>query len=101
HGDTIKGPALMGVMAADQAAMWGATLHRYWMVGHVHHSDRKEYPGGLVEYFRTLAAGDAWHHGQGYRSGRDMCCIVMHTNFGEIERHRCDSGMLSLDKSQP
>ena len=95
HGDTIKGPMMMGVMAADRPAMWGETAHRYWLVGHVHHVDLKEYPGGTVEYFRTLAAGDAWHTGQGYRSGRDMRLIVMHKDFGEVERHRCDVGMLA------
>ena len=95
HGDTMKGPAMMGVMAADQPKMWGDTKHRYWYVGHVHHVDKKEYPGGIVEYFRTLAAGDAWHNGQGYRSGRDMCLIVHHKEHGEVERHRCDVGMLT------
>ena len=95
HGDTIKGDKLVGVMAADKPEEWGETRHRYWLVGHVHHSDKKEYPGGIVEYFRTLAAGDAWHHGQGYRSGRDMCLIVMHKDHGEVERHRCDVGALS------
>ena len=94
HGDTIKGNALMGVMAADKPQEWGTSQHRYWLVGHVHHVDQKEYPGGIVEYFRTLAAGDAWHHGQGYRSGRDMRLIVMHKDHGEIERHRVDVGML-------
>ena len=95
HGDTIKGPNLMGVMAADKPQSWGTSQHRYWYVGHVHHVDQKEYPGGIVEYFRTLAIGDAWHHGQGYRSGRDMRLIVMHRDHGEIERHRCDAGMLA------
>lgn len=95
HGDTMKGPAMMGVMAADQPKMWGDTKHRYWYVGHVHHVDKKEYPGGIVEYFRTLAAGDAWHNGQGYRSGRDMCLIVLHKEHGEVERHRCDVGMIA------
>ena len=94
HGDTIKGNQLMGVMAADKPVEWGQTKHRYWLVGHIHHIDRKEYPGGIVEYVRTLAPGDAWHHGQGYRSGRDMGLIVMHKEHGEIERHRCDIGML-------
>ena len=94
HGDTIKGPALMGVMAADRPEQWGATKHRYWMVGHIHHQDVKEYPGGIVEYFRTLASRDAWHQGQGYRSGRDMRLIVMHKDHGEIERHRCDVAMI-------
>ena len=95
HGDTIKGPAMMGVMAADRPEMWGETCHRTWLVGHVHHVDLKEYPGGTVEYFRTLAAGDAWHSGQGYRSGRDMRLIVMHKDHGEVERHRCDVAMLT------
>jgi hypothetical protein len=95
HGDTIKGDKLMGVMAADRPQEWGTTKHRYWFVGHIHHSDIKEYPGGIVEYLRTLAPGDAWHHGQGYRSGRDMRLVVMHKEHGEIERHRCDVGMLA------
>lgn len=94
HGDTIKGPNMVALMAADRPAEWGATAHRAWYVGHVHHQDVKEYPGGTVEYFRTLAARDAWHAGQGYRAGRDMRCIVLHREFGEIERHRCDVAMI-------
>lgn len=94
HGDTIKGPAMGAVMAADVPEMWGATKYRTWLVGHIHHQDVKEYPGCVVEYFRTLAARDAWHAGQGYRAGRDMRCIVLHREFGETERHRCDVAML-------
>ena len=94
HGDTIKGKDMGAVMAADKPKEWGATTHRYWYVGHVHHKDVKEYPGVIVEYVRTLAARDAWHQGQGYRAGRDMQLIVHHREFGEIERHRCDVGML-------
>lgn len=94
HGDTIKGPDMVSLMAADRPQDWGATNHRYWYVGHVHHQDSKEYRGGVVEYFRTLAARDAWHAGQGYRAGRDMRLIVLHATHGEIERHRCDVAML-------
>lgn len=94
HGDTAKGPALPGIMACDVPEMWGATKHRLWLVGHVHHMDVKEYPGCVVEYVRTLAARDAWHAGQGYRAGRDMQCIVMHREDGIHERHRCDVGMI-------
>ena len=78
HGDKVKGPDLLPVMATDVARDWGDTTHRYWYVGHVHHQDIKEYRGGVVEYFRTLAARDAWHAGQGYRAGRDMRLIVHH-----------------------
>jgi DNA repair exonuclease SbcCD nuclease subunit len=95
HGDTIKGKDMMAIMAADRPADWGASLFRYCLVGHIHHSDLKEYPGGTVEYFNTLAARDAWHQGQGYRAGRDMRLIVYHREHGEIERHRCDVGMLT------
>jgi hypothetical protein len=94
HGDTIKGKDMGAVMAADKPQEWGATTHRYWFVGHIHHKDVKEYPGVIVEYVRTLAARDAWHQGQGYRAGRDMQLAVHHREFGEIERHRCDIGML-------
>jgi hypothetical protein len=94
HGDTMKGKDLMGIMADDCPKAWGETKHRFWMVGHVHHSDVKDYRGGTVEYFRTLAARDAWHAGQGYKAGRDMRLIVMHKDHGEIERHRCDVGMI-------
>lgn len=94
HGDTIKGPDMLPIMAADVPEMWGETKHRMWFVGHVHHQDLKEYRGGTVEYFRTLAARDAWHAGQGYRAGRDMRLIVLHREHGEIERHRADIGML-------
>lgn len=94
HGDTLKGKDLLGIMADDCPKDWGDTKHRYWYVGHVHHSDVKEYRGGVVEYFRTLAARDAWHAGQGYKAGRDMRLIVMHKDYGEIERHRADIGML-------
>jgi hypothetical protein len=94
HGDTIKGKDMLAIMAADRPEDWGVTKHRHWYVGHVHHHDSKEYHGGTVEYFRTLAARDAWHQGQGYRAGRDMQLIVHHREHGEIERHRCDVGML-------
>jgi hypothetical protein len=42
---------------------------------------------------RTLAARDAWHQGR-YWAGRDMQLVVLHRQHGEIERHRCDVGML-------
>lgn len=94
HGDTIKGADILSIMAADMPKAWGETEHRYSYVGHVHHKDVKEYRGGIVEYFRTMAARDAWHAGQGYRAGRDMCLIVQHKEHGEIERHRVDVGMI-------
>lgn len=94
HGDTVKHEALLGVMAADRAKDWGDTKHRYWYTGHVHHQSVKELPGVVCESFRTLAAKDAYAAGHGYRAGRDMVCITHHLEHGEIERHRCDIGMI-------
>jgi predicted phosphodiesterase len=88
HGHTIKMDALESIMATDQAAAWGRTKFRYFYTGHVHHSQVKEYRGVIAESFRTLAARDAWHAGQGYRAGRSMDCIVLHSERGEIARHR-------------
>jgi hypothetical protein len=94
HGDTAKVDKLLGVMAADRAEDWGLTRHRYWYLGHVHHQSVHELAGVTCESFRTLAAKDAYAHSYGYRAGRDMRLIVHHTEHGEIERHRCDVGML-------
>lgn len=94
HGDQSKAEQLLGVMACDRAEDWGQTKHRYWYCGHVHHSSVKEFPGVTVETFRTLAASDAYAAGNGYRAGRDMRAIILHRDHGEVERHRCDVGML-------
>jgi len=94
HGDKVKHEHLLGVMATDKAVEWGATKHRYWYTGHVHSQHVREYPGVVCESFRTLAAKDAYAAGHGYRAGRDMLCITHHREHGEVERHRCDIGML-------
>ena len=90
HGDKTKMVNLPGVMAADRPQDWGETNYRYWYAGHIHHIEVREFPGVICETFRTLAARDAYHSGRGYRAGRDMCAIIHHKDFGEIERHRCD-----------
>jgi hypothetical protein len=94
HGDTVKPEALEGVMAADKPQEWGQSKHRYWYTGHIHSSNKKEFRGCVWESFRTLAARDAYAAGHGYRAGRDMLAIIHHREHGEIERHRCDVGML-------
>ena len=90
HGDTIKLNALSEIMATDEPTKWAESEHRYWYTGHIHHTTRQELRGCVVESFRTLAARDAWHTNSGYRSGRDMYCIVHDKEYGEVERHRCD-----------
>jgi hypothetical protein len=94
HGDTAKMDKLPGIMAFDRPEDWGQSRYRYFLQGHIHHQEVREFPGCTVEAFRTLAARDAWHSGMGYRAGRDMRCIVMHREYGEVERHTCDIAQL-------
>ena len=86
HGYQCKPDKLGQIMAADKAKDWGDTEFRYWLIGHVHHTSKKEVPGCLIESFRTLAAKDAWHSASGYRSGRDMVRITYHKTYGEVGR---------------
>ena len=95
HGDTGKPEKLHSVMAADRPEDWGATKFRYWLTGHVHHRSVLEFPGVMWETFRTLAPADAWARAAGYRSGRDMTCIVYHAEHGELGRHRFDASMVA------
>ena len=95
HGDTGKPEKLHPVMAVDRAKEWGETKHRYWLTGHVHTRRVIEFPGVLWETFRVLSPNDAWATAAGYRSGRDMQCIVYHADHGEISRNRFDISMLA------
>ncbi len=87
HSDTCKPKDLLGVMVCDRPTDVGETLHRYFYTGHVHHDSVKEFPGLIVESFRTLAPKDAWHAAQGYRSGQDMKLDILHKDHGRINRH--------------
>lgn len=87
HGDTVKLAELGEIMACDRPQDWAETQYRYWLTGHIHHDTVKELRGCIVESFRTLAPGDAWHHGKGYRSGRDMKVLVFDRTRGQILRH--------------
>lgn len=97
HGDGAKLNDLPLIMANDVPRLWADAQFRIWHVGHFHHNQRifqKDLVGCEVETHRTLAAGDAWHRNQGYRSLRDMKAVVYHKDFGEVNRIRCGIEML-------
>lgn len=94
HGDGPKLADLPLIMANDRKKDWGETIFRTWHTGHVHHDQVKEFPGCMVETHRTMAATDAWHSYQGYRSGRDLKSIIYHRDYGEMSRSRCGVEML-------
>mgnify|MGYP001376050049 CR=1 FL=1 len=94
HGDTVKPATLGAIMTADCRPLISQVEHCHWMIGHIHNRQFHEFPDCTVESFRTLAAKDAWHHGQGYRSGRDMQRIDYHREYGEQARQRADGTRL-------
>ena len=96
HGDKTKLENLPLIMATDRPEDWGASVHRYWYTGHVHHKRVIEVGNVVCESFRTLAARDSYTASAGYRSGRDMNAIVLHPEHGEIARHRVDAVMLDV-----
>jgi hypothetical protein len=95
HGHSTKAERLPGVMAADRAKDWGESEFRYWWTGHVHHQSLKDYAGVSVESFRVLAAKDAYAHWGGYRAPRDMKCIVLHSEYGEVARNTVNPAMVA------
>lgn len=94
HGHGAKMDKLPLIMATDQAKDWGETEYRYWYTGHVHHDQQKDYAGVRCESFRILPPADAWAANNGYRAGRDMKCIVLHQQYGEVARHIVNPAML-------
>jgi hypothetical protein len=96
HGDTCKPQDLPNIMSVDRKEDWGQTTYRYWLTGHVHHLSEKEYPGAIVDTFRTLASSDFWARKAGYRSGREMVCDVYHREFGRLGRQICPEKMLRV-----
>lgn len=94
HGHGVKLDKLPLLMATDRAKDWGETEYRYWWTGHVHHDQAKDYAGVKCESFRILPPVDAYAANAGYRSGRDMKCIVLHRQYGEVARHIVNPAML-------
>lgn len=87
HGHNNKMNELPLIMATEQSKDWGETQYHYWYTGHIHHDREIEVGACKVESFRTIAAKDAWTNAKGFLSGRDLKCIVIDKNDGEIERY--------------
>ena len=94
HGDTVKYNDLPEIMAADAAHWWSDTNYRYWYVGHVHHSQKKEFRTCMIETFGTIIAKDAWHYAKGYRAQRQIKYKVLHKEYGEVQEGTVNISMI-------
>ena len=99
HGDEVKMEALPLIMAADRPEAWGRTKFRYWITGHVHHSQKqmavlnKDFKNVSVESFRVIPPEDAWAAGQGHRSICDIKALTLSRKWGEVGRVTVNPGM--------
>ena len=87
HGYDCGPKDLPIVMATERKEDWGETEFHYWYIGHIHQDKVVEVGNCKVESFRTLAGKDAWTNSKGYLSGRDLKALVIHKDFGEVERY--------------
>ena len=95
HGDKLKKPAdIPLIIATDEPDKWAAASFRFIWTGHIHHDFAKDFHGCKWESFRILPPPDAYAAQHGYRSGRDMKCITLHKEFGEVARHIVNPAML-------
>lgn len=90
HGHTVKLASMPGIMAHRRAEDWGLTRFRYVHGFHIHHTSKvaTEGNGVICESHQAPIPQDAWHFGSGYLSGRSLCAITYHREFGEIGRVR-------------
>lgn len=88
HGDKVSADKLSLFAASEYPEVWGRTLYRRALTGHVHHKRALQAGGMLVESIETLIPKDAYAHSHGYTSQRALVSIVLDKNEGEISRYR-------------
>ncbi len=102
HGHGVKMQQLPIIMATDRKEDWGATRHRYWWTGHIHHAKTQaamhaqDFSGCSVESFQILGPEDAWAREKGYRATRSMKSIILHREYGEVARHTVNPEMFKM-----
>lgn len=89
HGDKVKPVDLPILMATDRPDLWGPTEVRHCFIGHFHHKQvhrvvGKDHVGATVEMLRTIAPGNEFEHGHGYRARREMWARTYHAEHGEL-----------------
>jgi hypothetical protein len=82
HGDKIKKAELPLLMAQHRPQEWGATEHRVYLTGHIHHETALEKGGVRVESLQSPSAKDQWHHTHGYGAGRSLQTITLDKEGG-------------------
>ena len=88
HGDKANAARLVNFAAAEWPEIWGRTLNRLALSGHIHHETRKEIGGMTCESIGTIIPRDAYAYGHAYSANRALVSITMDAAQGEISRAR-------------
>jgi hypothetical protein len=93
HGDGAKLKDVPLLMATESPQMWNDCTYRYCYLHHVHHkiktlaTDGKDFIGVTIEYLRSPAASDSWHHRNGYTGQKKAVEGFLHSkNEGQVAR---------------
>ncbi|GIW89696.1 MAG: hypothetical protein KatS3mg109_0128 [Pirellulaceae bacterium] len=87
HGHQTRFNQLIQVFTSrDYWGQLSQARQAYIHVGHSHHRQVKEYPGGIVEMHQTMAGRSSYEAHAGYLSDRSMPAIVYSSDGHEISR---------------
>lgn len=95
HGHNVK-PAQMATMLAEERPEdWGASRHRHFLFGHIHHETAKRIGSVRVESLGAPVPRSSYEAAAGFASRRTLTAITYHRELGEIVRHSVPIGRLA------
>jgi hypothetical protein len=92
HGDGMPATRWAGVVAAENARLWGETKYRYARLGHIHTKKTmapivvNEAAGLEVTYLSSLASSDAWHSQKGF-IGNQLQAFELDKKRGQVAQY--------------
>ena len=89
HGDKAPFQRRYNSLTSNYGKEFGESSHVYCWQGHLHHKQREEIGSCVFEVFNSMTAPDEWHAASGYGAERNMTSIVLHKEFGEVDRKVC------------
>lgn len=66
HGNEEKHASLPLIMCNEQKENWSNTDFRFWITGHYHFTQLKDYQGVKVCILPSISGSDRWHVSKGY-----------------------------------
>lgn len=87
HGHNVKPEMMARAMAEVNPDYWGASTHRWFLFGHIHHETVKRVGSVYCESFAQPVPGDAFAHTHFPGGAKAMSSITLLSEGGEYGRH--------------